>query len=724
MLLICLLVLLCCTLSAAATPHLAVLPEPQQVRALGQGYRPAANHVIRVTDTPEDRFAARLLRDALREAHGLDCPIALLPAAGKHELSLGRPGAQPPTPPAVRRPHTAEGYGLAIGPAGARIAAPTDAGLFYGVQTLIQLAEQARRDRVPLPGVAIADWPSLGVRGRYIEGGQSAGSVIMTRANLEREIRHLARYKLNYLVIEMYNLAPFASFPACANANTLSLADWQYLVELAHRHHVTIMPSLQSCGQMYEVIWTSKEGEPYRETTAPGMLCPSRPENIAFLQGLYADLLRIFRYAPYLGVGLSEIRLYAWQDRYCPRCQARLAAGETYEDIYLGHVAHCAEAVRAAAKTVGRPVRPMMWADEFYMGYGGKRWEGIDRVPKDMVMGHWLYWPVEPGARGDDPRSYAGMAGLLERGFDVLFVSASFEFNSYLHDLSPDDPKEGKWSQLFDSGIYNIADQTRWAAEYGRTVRPGHSLGGVCATFSQHDVRCWDTTWYAYALQGEYAWGDPRRPLRAIKDDFTARFAAAFYGARTRRAADTLAAAYRDLDAAKSDLERNNVLLRDILGEYDIHDEHYVGNSLVASAKLIDEIMAKPDGAKTLAEVRRRAQAVQRTAAAYRSKLAALAPEVANTDSLHHLLTAAHKIENHAVRTQYLLDQQQALEQAKAAGTPQRKAAVATLAPRLADLIADTRLLVDEVDDLVPGGADTTGYRKALAELEGFQAGL
>ena len=45
----------------------------------------------------------------------------------------------------------------------------------------------------------------------------------------------------------------------------------------------------------------------------------------------------------------------------------------------------------------------------------------------------------------------------------------------------------------------------------------------------------------------------------------------------------------------------------------------------------------------------------------WRRKLATLSPRVNNTQSLGYLVTAAHKIQNHAARTLYLLDQEEAL---------------------------------------------------------------
>lgn len=728
----------------SAPVALQVIPQPREVKVAGAGFEPSAARIICVSDSAANRLAARLLRDSLREAHGVDCSIVLLPPAATngHQLWLGAGADLPHTPP---RPagHEKEGYGLSVTSAGALVAAENEAGLFYGAETLIQLLEQAHREQAAVPGLELVDWPTFEWRGRYFDGSQYLGSVVTTRANLEREIQLLARYKLNCLCFDVYNLVPFKSFPSCADANTLSLADWDSLVELARRYHVTFFPSLQSFAQMYQVIWNCDAGKPYREETAPGLICPSRPENIKFLQGLYRDLMAVFKYSPILGIGCSEVDMQ-WQQRYCPRCRQRLDRGETLHDLYYRHVRDCVQAVAAAATEAGRLVRPLMWADEFYCGYHNERWVGIENIPTNTVMGHWQYWSRYQNLPAQPTRDYDGISGLLERGFDVFFLSASFEFNTYLHDLSPKEPAEGKWDVLYDAGIYNIADQARWAETHNRKGLRGSVWGGACATFSQHDIRCWDTTWFAYALQAEYCWGDPQRPLDAELKRFTDCFAATFYGARDWPAAQGIAAAYRELDAVKSDLERNNYLIRDIIGEYDIHDASYNGNELEASLKLIAELRAHPKGpGKTIAAIRQRCDHALNATALVRQNLAAAASQVRNRDSLHYLISAAHKMENHARRTLFLLDLADALQNmalvADAASRPQLRGTFSALQQRCAALQGDTRLIADEMDELAQGvvgrliwegagtgnaslstAGDTTGYHKVLASLAVF----
>lgn len=706
--------------AAPTNRRVEVIPEPREVVFQGKPFAYQSAATISITDTKADLFAADMLIEALRGL-SVKCTLSLLPSSsGSHTLTITSSELQPAMAASVLPEHAKEGYSLLVDAHGVRVSARSEEGLFYGVQTIIQLAQQASREKGAIPGMAIRDWPEFEFRSAsYIEGSQVKSSVLVSKAELELTIKRLAKYKMNYLVVEIYNLAPLDSFPACANANTLSRADWKMLVEIGRRHHVVIIPSMMSFGQMSDTIWNCDEGIPYRESTSPGLLCPSRQENIEFMKGLYKDLLEIFPNTPYLGIGCSEVWMQ-WNKNYCPKCQARVDAGETEWDLYTKHVQNCAEAVSAVAKQMGRDVRPLMWADEFYMYNLRPRYEGLDKMPKQMVMGHWQYfdryWVL-------DNRHYDGIEGMASRGYDVIWVSACWPSNTFLVDLSPEEPtaEENKFPLIVDSGVLNIVDQARYAYEYRAKGLPGKVLGGLCATFSQHDIRCWDTTWLGYALQGDYTWGDPTRPWAKRKNDFVHDYAATFYGPADAGSADLIAQAFLEIDAAKSDIERNHYLIRDIIGEYDAADPSYTGNSLEQSGKLIRELVAAPAvKGKSVADIRARAEKARTTAIQWRKKLAALEGSVSNKTSLGYLEMAAHKMENHVMRTLLLLDIEQALA-AQGGG----KSEIASLKARLTALTDDTRVLLDEMRKLTWFTDDyATGYYLVMDQLDGLKKRL
>ena len=695
-----------------SSADIQVIPAPQNVRQSGDGFDPAKLKFITVGNHPADRFAATLLQRSLRETHGVNCEIVSTETE-VHQLRLRNSLndldiAKPPVGP--------ESYMLTTRPVGATVAAESDAGLFYGVQTLIQLLEQSRRDKAPVPGLFLNDHPGFGLRCRYFDASQYAGTIVTTRAGLESEIKQLARYKLNALVIDLYNLVPFKSFPAAADQNTLTASDWQYLVELAHQHHVTIIPSIQSFAQMYQVIWQCDEGKPYREETAPGLICPSRPESVRFLQSLYKDLITTFHYSPILGIGCSEVGMQ-WGGKYCPRCKARIDAGESEHDIYIKHVRACLDAVKAAAKDAHREeVRPMMWGDEFYMGYGGKRWVDIDKIPTDTIIGHWMYW-----------KPYDGIGELMKRGYDVMYLSATYQHNNFLVDLSPEDPADGKWEALLSSGIRNVADQAQEAFAQSKKSPKGKALGGGCATFSQHDLRCWDTTWFAYALAAEYAWNPEVPALEKHLKPFTDTFAAVHYVAKDEDAGKAIATAFRELDAVKSDLERNNYLIRDFIGIYDVQDKCYTDNTLEGSLKLIDELATKSagEGKKTIDDIRKRCENAVEVAKSQQQKLAAVMDRVSNVESLHHLILAAQKIENHAKRTEFLIDVAAWMRDgSKDAKRREDLLKQCQAMERETQVLFEQTFPLTHASRLTLDGNDSSGYAKALVSLQRIEKQL
>src|SRR5206468_1041265 len=75
---------------------------------------------------------------------------------------------RPPQPDEQPGPDSREAYTIKVTSDGAEIRAKSAAGLFYGVQTLLQLAEGSGA-AVAIPEVEIHDWPSLAYRGTMVD---------------------------------------------------------------------------------------------------------------------------------------------------------------------------------------------------------------------------------------------------------------------------------------------------------------------------------------------------------------------------------------------------------------------------------------------------------------------------------------------------------------------------------------------------------------------------
>lgn len=694
---------------AAFTPaELAnrMLPRPRQITP-GEGnfgVRGVTLTVV-VPDRPEHEACRTVLEQSLSEAGGV---VKIQPdkSLGGHTFWVT---AGDPAPVAPARSKHPEAYAIAVRPTGIAADANSAAGLLYAAQTLRQLLRLTADDG-QIPSLAIADEPVFPRRGIYIEGGQERFGKIVDPVYLREQVRRLSEFKMNTLVIECYNLFPFKSFPACADGGTLTQDDVRALVAEAKRYHVTIVPSLQTLAQTSELVWGCDAGKPYREVTAPGQICPSAPELGGFIKGLYRDLLQTFDDAPLLGVGCSEIDMQ-WRQRYCPRCAQRVAAGESVRDLMLGHAEVCIRAVRELSSELKRPVRPIMWADEFYMYGPGKDWVGIDRIPKETVMGFWKYWS-----------DYRGMGGLMERGYDVLGISAMYNHTFYLADLSPAAPRK-LWAPMEQTGTRNIVGLLAEAAATDRAEgKRGRFLGAVTASFSKHRLRAFDTIWYGFVLNADRTWGRPAEPIDGKETDQIRAFATHYYDARTLATADALGEALVRIDARKSELELANQSIHDVVGVSDTQEPGYQGNTLLGALRNVRKLASgSPEQRNTLAGIRATAQKIEAECDELKSSLESRREVTGNSRELGDLIQAAGKVGSHAQRQILLLDTQEFLEKAKRMQPAEKQSSAGTLGDRWAEHLDRVQMIASH-DVTLDRRDDSCGYRLLQRDISTLAA--
>lgn len=692
---------------ASDAPAIAaqLTPQPQQIAPQdGHFALRGTVQVVRLPAGPEHEACRSVLKQSLEQAGAV---IRGEDGEG-NSFVVGRRAELPDLP---RKGHAEEAYVLRVTPDGVTAHGASPVALLYAAQTLRQLARLASADG-RLPCLTIVDYPDFRTRGLYIEGGQERFGRIVDKEYLREQIRRLAEFKMNTLVIECYNLFPFTSFPACADKGTLSREDCREIIAESKRFHVTIVPSLQTLAQAYELVWTCQEGMPYREVTAPGMICPSNLDTYRLIKGLYRDLLTWFDDSPVIGIGCSEIDMQ-WQGRYCPACRRRVDAGETVRDLLLGHAVRCIEAVHQVSADLGRRVRPLMWADEFYMYGPGKDWVGIERIPKDTVMGYWKYWP-----------DYSGISALLDRKYDVLGISAMYNHCFYLADLSPQDPPK-KWAPMEQTGTRNITGMLREAYQAnGQAGTRGEFWGVATASFSKHRLRAFDSIWYGFALNGHAAWSHADRPLDDYQEAFTRAFTRHFYDARTDESADALARVYTRLDRCKSQLELANQTLGDVVGVYDTQEPGYQGNTLMGAFRRCGTLMA-PGGKRegSLSKIRDAAVGVAREADELARLVDQQKPHVGRTRELDDLGLAAEKIAAHAQRQILLIDTQAALMQAEGQPSESVRKLVLDLAARWEAHRQRTESILRRSSYLYSNG-DPLGLTALMNDLTAIEAHL
>ena len=104
-------------------------------------------------------------------------------------------------------PDSPEGYVLEVNDKGVTVTARTEAGLFYGCQTLEQLLEDSRDFGREIPRMKITDYPAIAYRAVHLD----------TKHHLDRMdyyyrmVDRLARYKVNAVIWELEDKLRFSA---------------------------------------------------------------------------------------------------------------------------------------------------------------------------------------------------------------------------------------------------------------------------------------------------------------------------------------------------------------------------------------------------------------------------------------------------------------------------------------------------------------------------------
>ena len=171
--------------------HIAIIPEPVKLVQNTGSFTLPATVTIEAPDLPAVTSTVQFLEQRISIATGYSISHSKQAAAPTIKLSLNKTADQT---------IGTEGYLLTATPTNITIVANQPAGLFYGVQTLLQLLPKEIESNTvmaqvkwQLPCVAITDYPRFGWRGLMFDVSRH----FFTKQEVKDFINQMARYKLN-----------------------------------------------------------------------------------------------------------------------------------------------------------------------------------------------------------------------------------------------------------------------------------------------------------------------------------------------------------------------------------------------------------------------------------------------------------------------------------------------------------------------------------------------
>ncbi|KKM00185.1 hypothetical protein LCGC14_1806950, partial [marine sediment metagenome] len=171
------------------------------------------------------------------------------------------------------------------------IEAKSKQGIFYGVQTFVQLLNSSQ-NKLSINSIKIIDFPALQIRGVSddISRGQAP-----TIENLKKFIKNLSHFKINqYYLVYMQDMFKFKSYPSIGkDRGAYSREEIKELINFAKRCFVEIIPIFQTIGH-WDNILHNPDYWKYGEFPGSNSLNIANEEIYEILDKMIGELSEVF----------------------------------------------------------------------------------------------------------------------------------------------------------------------------------------------------------------------------------------------------------------------------------------------------------------------------------------------------------------------------------------------------------------------------------------------
>lgn len=452
-------------LAAFSQENISIIPEPVKlVKSQGHFVLPA-NITISAPENPDLKTALADLIERLTIPTGYHITISNTGSA-TIKINLNK------TPdPEIGN----EGYKLIVSSKQVTISANQSAGIFYGIQSFLQLLPPEIAGAGPATGVAwrapcvsITDYPRFGWRGLMLDVSRH----FFTKDEVKQYMVQMARYKYNVLHLHLaddqgwrieikslpqltsvgawrvkrtglwYEFLPALAYEKASDGGFYTQDDMREMIQYAKDRNITILPEIDvpahslaliasyqnlSCTQLPYAV-NAGFRSPVRDDNA---LCIGNDSVFLILDKIFTELAALFP-CEYIHIGGDEAYKGFWSD--CPKCQKRMT------DEHLKNVdelqSYFVRRVEVILKSKGKKL--IGWDEILEGGLAPEAtvmsWRGMKggieaaKMNHHVVMTPWdyCYLDLYQGETSVEPPSY-GMCRLSD---------------SYTYDPVPDSVEE------------------------------------------------------------------------------------------------------------------------------------------------------------------------------------------------------------------------------------------------------------------------------------------
>ncbi len=331
----------CCFYLSNAQPVFNIIPMPAEIKAMDGHFNLNKKTTIVLQGSGLEQTAG-FLNDYLEEFYGFKLALAK-DKSNSNSIILNFERLDNPI---------AGAYTMNINSNEVYIAGDNEAGVFYGIQTLIQLLPTEKKNDLKIQNAAIHDYPRFAYRGMHLDVARHLFSVAYIKKYLDYMAMHkfnnfhwhltddqgwrieIKKYPLltqvgscrNQTLVGRYGSDKYDNTPYCGFYTREQVKD---IVQYAAKRFINIIPEIDMPGHClaaltsYPFLGCTKGPYKVMETwgVAPDVLCAGNDSTYEFTKNVLEEVISLFP-SQYIHIGGDECPKERWKT--CPVCQAKI----------------------------------------------------------------------------------------------------------------------------------------------------------------------------------------------------------------------------------------------------------------------------------------------------------------------------------------------------------------------------------------------------------------
>ena len=196
-----------------------------------------------------------------------------------------------------------EGYFMEVSDNQVVISATERVGLFYGLQTLAQLLQDACETGRKIPSCYITDYPAIGFRAVHLDLKHHLDAGYYYYELIDR----LAALKVNAVIIEFEDKLRYRKVPLVGAPHAISIEEFAALSRYARGRFIEISPLVQGLGHASYILKHDEFRSLRDNPESDWAFDPLHPGTYQLQFALYEDAIAATPYGRYLHVGGDEV---------------------------------------------------------------------------------------------------------------------------------------------------------------------------------------------------------------------------------------------------------------------------------------------------------------------------------------------------------------------------------------------------------------------------------